>query len=73
MNGRTYSASPGGLADELDRSFVEGVAWPVDRSSLAALLDMGLSPRQIAHYFSVTPTEVVNLLRAVGMHPPRNN
>lgn len=67
MNGTAYTLSSGNLADELDKSFVEDVKWPVDRASLAALLDMGLSPRRIAQFFSVTPTDVVRLLHAVGM------
>lgn len=69
MNGNAYLHAPGGLSKELDASFVEGVGWPIDRASLAALLDMGLSPRQIARYFSVTPAEVVALLHSVGMGP----
>jgi hypothetical protein len=67
MNGTAYSPAPGSLAAELDAGFVEGVSWPIDRGSLAALLDMGLSPRQIAQYFSVTLADVLELLQKVGM------
>jgi hypothetical protein len=71
MNGTGYSPLPGSLSAELDKSFVEGVDWPIDRASLAALLDMGLNPAQIARYFSVTPDDVVRLLRAVGKNGKR--
>jgi hypothetical protein len=67
MNGTAYTLSFGNLADELDKSFVEDVKWPVDRATLAALLDMGLSPRRIAQLFSVRLTDVVRLLHAAGM------
>jgi hypothetical protein len=30
---------------------------------------MGLSPRRIAEFFSVTPADVVRLLHAVGVTP----
>lgn len=43
-------------------SFVEGVHWPIDRASLMALSDMGVSVEQIAQYFAVTPAEVRRLL-----------
>lgn len=69
MNGTAYSPAPGSLAAELDAAFVEGVSWPIDRGSLAALLDMGVNPRQIAHYFSVTPEDVLELLHTVEMIP----
>jgi hypothetical protein len=52
--------------DELDSllklAFVEGVSWPIDRPSLTALSDMGLTVAQIARYFSVDPAEVQALL-----------
>lgn len=44
------------------RSFVEGVSWPVERVSLNALSDLGLTVEQIARYFSVEPIEVRTLL-----------
>jgi hypothetical protein len=66
MNRTASSPFGGDLADELHQSFTEGVSWPIDRASLAALLDMGLSPQQIAHYFSVAPAEVIRLVNATG-------
>ena len=66
MNRNTFSMFGSGLPDELDRSFIEGVSWPIDRGSLAALLDIGLNPQQIAQYFSVTPAEVRRLLESIG-------
>lgn len=50
------------LERTLTESFVEGTRWPLDQASLAALTDMGLSAEQIAHYFSVDPDEVRDLL-----------
>jgi hypothetical protein len=48
--------------DELDnplkQAFEEGVSWPIERSSLKALVDMGLAVEQIARYFSLDPVEV---------------
>ena len=35
------------------------VSWPINRASLAALSDLGLSVEQIALYFSVDAAEVV--------------
>jgi len=46
----------------LAESFIDGVSWPIDRASLEALSDIGLSPQQIARYFSVPPAEVRRLL-----------
>jgi hypothetical protein len=69
MNGRGYG--PQGSAevrnrDELDwllkQSFAEGVSWPVDRASLRALFDLGLTVLQIARYFSIDPVKVQALL-----------
>jgi hypothetical protein len=53
-----------GLETEVSRSFIEGVSWPVDRASVVALSDLGLSPQQIARSFSVTPEEVSRLMDA---------
>jgi hypothetical protein len=66
MNRNTFSMFGGALPGELDKSFIEGVSWPIDRGSLAALLDIGLNPQQIAQYFSVTPAEVRRLLESTG-------
>ena len=46
----------------LMQSFTEGVRWPIDRESLTALSDMGLSVAEIARYFSVDEGEVRALL-----------
>jgi hypothetical protein len=46
----------------LQQSFAEGVSWPIDRASLRALFDLGLSVVQIARYFSIDPSEVQELL-----------
>ena len=46
----------------LQQSFAEGVRWPIDRASLRALFDLGLSAVQIARYFSIDPIEVQELL-----------
>ena len=55
-----------GNRDELDwllkQSFAEGVSWPIDRASLRALFDLGLTVAQIARYFSIYPDEVQALL-----------
>ncbi len=42
----------------LERSFAQGVSWPIDRASLRALFDLGLTVVQIARYFSIDPAEV---------------
>ena len=51
-----------GNRDELDslleQALEEGFSWPVERSSLNALSDMGLTVEQIARYFSVDPVLV---------------
>jgi hypothetical protein len=46
----------------LKQSFAEGVSWPIDRASLRALFDLGLTVAQIARYFSIDPVEVQALL-----------
>ena len=52
--------------DELDgllnQSFAEGVSWPIDRASLRALFDLGLTVAQVARYFSINPVQVQALL-----------
>jgi hypothetical protein len=54
--------------DELDcllkQAFEEGVSWPIERSSLNWLADMGLTIEQIARYFSVDPGEVRGVLKS---------
>lgn len=49
------------LETRLQRSFVEGVTWPIDRASLAALTDMGLADDDIARLFGVTADAVRDL------------
>jgi hypothetical protein len=46
----------------LKQAFAEGVRWPIERPSLIALSDMGLTVQQIARYFSIDPLEVQALL-----------
>jgi len=46
------------LQASLDRSFIEGVSWPVSAVALDALVDMGLSDARIGHYFPVDASEV---------------
>jgi hypothetical protein len=46
----------------LQQSFAAGVSWPIDRASLRALFDLGLTDVQIARYFSIDPIEVQELL-----------
>ena len=46
------------LRAALDRSFVDGVAWPLPAAALAALVDMGLSDEDIARYFGISAAEV---------------
>ena len=40
------------------QSFAAGVSQPIDRASLRALSDLGLTVAQIAQYFSIDPVEV---------------
>jgi hypothetical protein len=42
-------------------------AWPVDRPSLAALKDLGLSDAQVAGYFRVRLDEVAMLRTSYGI------
>ncbi len=62
MNETIYAPSTGNLEGALAKSFVAGVDWPIDDAALAALLDMGLTPAQIAQYFRVTPADVMRRL-----------
>lgn len=43
---------------------------PVDRSSLAAFKDLGLSDRQIASYFRVSQHDIAMLRAAYGIADP---
>jgi len=51
-------SAPDALAPSLTAAFVGGTSWPVDDASLAALVDMGLSNRQIGAYFAVGADDV---------------
>ena len=64
MSWATPSMFRGELMGDPATSFIEGVSWPVDRASLVALSDLGLSPHQIARYFSVTAADVRSLLNS---------
>jgi hypothetical protein len=44
--------------DSQKQSFAAGVSRPIDRASLRALSDLGLTVAQIARYFSIDPVEV---------------
>jgi hypothetical protein len=46
----------------LQQFFAAGVSWPIDRASLRALFDLGLTFVRIALYFSIDPIEVQELL-----------
>lgn len=54
------------LETALQRSFVEGAAWPIGPAAMAALTDMGLSEDQIAQYFGVETLAVRALRRSYG-------
>jgi hypothetical protein len=60
MNGRGYD--PQRSAAVREQSFAEGVSWPIGRTSLQALFDLGLTVAQIAKYFSTDPVGVQALL-----------
>jgi hypothetical protein len=51
----------------LMHSFIEGVTWPIDRASLAALSDLGLGAEEIARYFAVDVAAVRRLLTSAGV------
>jgi hypothetical protein len=68
-NGRGYGLQGSAKVrnrDEVDwllkQSFADGVSWPIDRASLRALFDLGLTVAQIAKYFSTDPVGVQALL-----------
>lgn len=42
-------------------------SWPVDRASLAALIDLGLTDDDIARYFRVPSRAVESLRRDMGL------
>jgi hypothetical protein len=48
----------------LKQALEEGVSWPIERSSLNLLVDLGLTIEQTARYFSVDPVEVRAVLKS---------
>jgi hypothetical protein len=63
----------GKLQSSLKHFLVEGARWPVDRASLAALVDIGLTNAQIAAYFAVAPDDVYMLREEYNLlQPPRD-
>jgi hypothetical protein len=46
---------------------MQSAQWPIDRATLAALIDMGLSDFQIGAYFSVGPDDVHMLRDQYGL------
>jgi hypothetical protein len=70
MRPRPDFRSGGGNADlerSLMHSFIDGVTWPIDPASLAALSDMGLGAEEIARYFAVDVAAVRRLLTSAGV------
>lgn len=61
------------LNGSLRQTFTEGAAWPVDMASLTALIDLGLSVKQIAAYFSVSPADVLWLADTYGLSRSSRN
>ncbi len=59
---RTYGTST--LREPL---FVEAACWPIEPASLAALIGVGLSDRQIAAYFTVSVADVRALRERFGL------
>jgi hypothetical protein len=62
-----YSTSRADLDSSLRESFRHGADWPIDRASLTALIDMGLSNAEIASYFAVAPDDVHMLRDQYGI------
>ena len=46
---------------------VEAASWPIEPASLAALIGIGMSDRQIAAYFSVAVADVGALRERFGL------
>jgi hypothetical protein len=51
----------------LHAAFVDGVQWPLEEASLAALVDLGLSDAQIASYFAIDPADVRDCKQKLGL------
>ena len=52
-------------------AFWHGTVWPIPAIALAALVDMGLCDKQIAHYFRVEPAVVLSLRMRYGIREQR--
>ena len=50
-----------------DPLLVEAASWPIEPASLAALIGIGMSDRQIAAYFSVAVADVWTLRDRFGL------
>lgn len=66
MSPSAPSTSRDELESMLRTSFVEGVDWPPDPASMAALSDMGMTVEHIARCFLVEPSEVRRLMESHG-------
>jgi hypothetical protein len=68
---------PAAAAHAYDRREASPGRWPIDRPSLAALKDLGLSDGQLARYFGVEQDEVAGLRACYGIadqaRPDRNS
>ena len=51
----------------LHAAFVDGVQWPLEEASLAALVDLGLNDAQIASYFAIDAAEVQRCKQKLGL------
>lgn len=69
MTGTICPTSKATLEASLKKSFLHNARWPIDRASLAALIDMGLSNSEIGAYFSVRPDDVYMLRGQYGFGP----
>ncbi len=58
---------PAAATHAYDRWEASPARWPIDRPSLAALKDLGLSDGQLARYFEVEQDEVAGLRACYGI------
>jgi hypothetical protein len=58
---------PAAAARAYNRWEASPARWPIDRPSLAALKDLGLSDHQLARYFGVEQDEVAGLRACYGI------
>ena len=58
---------PAAAAQACDRWEASPARWPIDRPSLDALKDLGLSDGQLARYFGVEEDEVAGLRACYGI------